>query len=226
MSFISDFLTQRPNRYFWPGMRLLVKSHSAFACEIALEQGMNFVKTCGVGGDYVEFGVFQGRTFMAACHLARERGLDMQLWAFDSFEGLPDNEGEFHSGGYRCDLQSFKRNLNKFMRKSSRIHIVPGWFSDSLKDDNPDLKPLRPVAMAWIDCDLYQSAVPVLNFLTHRVQDGTLLFFDDWFNFKGRHDCGEQRACNEWLLREPQITFTEYSRFGWHGKSFIVRLAS
>jgi len=48
----------------------------------------------------VEFGVFQGRTFAAACFLARERNLQMRFWAFGSFEGLPSDEGEFTRGAY------------------------------------------------------------------------------------------------------------------------------
>ena len=49
---------------------------------------------------------------------------------------------------------------------------------DGLVPNNPLLKPLKPVAVAWVDCDLYESTQPVLEFLTGRLQDGSLIFFD------------------------------------------------
>ena len=210
------------NRYFRFGARYLAKIPSAFSREIALEQAMEYVKTCKIAGDYLEFGVYQGRTFSAACFLARERRLDMQLWAFDSFEGLPSDEGEFAKGAYKYGREDFLRNVKKCVSDLSDVHTVPGWFSESLKPGNPALNGLAKIAVAWIDCDLYESTVPVLEFLTTRIQDGTLLFFDDWFNFKGRPDFGEQKACNEWLAKNPGIKLMPYSRFGWHGQSFIA----
>jgi O-methyltransferase len=221
---IRRLFASAPNRYFRFGMRYLAKVPSAFAREIALEQAMNFVKQCKVPGDYLEFGVWQGRTFSAACYLARERGLDMQFWAFDSFEGLPSNEGEFQTGTYKCGQEAFLKNVRKCIGDVSRVHVVPGWFSDTLGNGNPQLSHLGPVAVAWVDCDLYESTKPVLEFLTHRLQDGSLIFFDDWYCVKGRSDCGEQRACREWLERNPAIKLMEYAKIAWHGQAFIVHL--
>lgn len=43
------------------------------------------------GGDYLEFGVYRGRALMAAYFAAQRASLtDMRFYAFDSFEGLPD----------------------------------------------------------------------------------------------------------------------------------------
>ena len=54
-------------------------------------------------GDYLEFGVFRGTSFINACRLARRYRLDkMRFFAFDSFEGLPDSEGVvMRRGGLR-----------------------------------------------------------------------------------------------------------------------------
>jgi hypothetical protein len=86
--------------------------------------------------------------------------------------------------------------------------------------------PLRKAALVWIDCDFYESTVPVLEFITDYVQDGTLLIFDDWFCFRGDPERGEQRAFAEWLARNPWIRAGELLRFGWHGSSFILRCAA
>jgi O-methyltransferase len=212
--------------YFLFGVRQLLKITAGLPKERALDEAMYFVKSCEVQGDYLEFGVFQGRTFSAACFLARERLLKMQFWAFDSFEGLPSSEGEFQRGKYNCDQESFLRNVKKSVKDLSGIHIVPGWFDKTLVKDNPLLKAIGRAAIVWVDCDLYESTVPVLKFLTDRLQDGSLIYFDDWFCFKGRSDFGEQRACREWLVRNPHIQLTPFSRFGCFGQSFIVHLSS
>src|SRR5204863_3721987 len=94
--------------------------------------------------------------------------------------------------------------------------------SDTLSLENQSISALKAVAIAWIDCDLYESTKPVLEFLAERLSPGSVICFDDWFNIKGRPDCGEQKACEEWLARNPQLRLTPYSRFGWHGQSFIV----
>jgi O-methyltransferase len=212
-------------RFFRYGIRHAVKFHSAFAREIALEQAMNFINCCQVAGDYLEFGVWTGRSFSAACYLAKERGLNMHFWAFDSFEGYPSAEGTFEAGGRKCSRERFLTNVKKNVRDLSRIHVVKGWYSDTLRPDNPDLAKLNQVAIAWIDCVLYESTKPVLEFLTNRLQDGSLLFFDDWFCHKGNPDFGEQKACREWLQQNPSISLIEYSRFNWDGKSFIVHIS-
>ena len=80
---------------------------------------------------------------------------------------------------------------------------------------------IKKAALIWVDCDLYESTVPVLNFITDYVQDGTIIVFDDWFSFKGNLNMGEQRAFREWLKKNPSIRATEFHRFA-TGNSFIL----
>ena len=69
-------------------------------------------------------------------------------------------------------------------------------------------------AIVWIDCDLYESTVPVLDFIVPFVQTGTIFCFDDWFSFAGHFMKGEIRATREWLERNPDIRLTQYRDFG------------
>ena len=75
-----------------------------------------------------------------------------------------------------------------------------------------------------IDCDLYESTVPVLEFLTDLVGQGTILIFHDWFRFRASPNCGEQRACREWLERNPHLELVEFWREGPQTVSFVVNL--
>ena len=62
----------------------------------------------------------------------------------------------------------------------------------------------------------------MLDFLTPRVRTGTVLLFDDWHCFRNRPDRGEQRACSEWLERNPSIALRPIMSFGFHGQAFTV----
>ena len=56
-----------------------------------LGQAFEFAKINQVPGDYLEFGLWRGKTFSYAYRMMhRYRRGDMKLWGFDSFQGLPD----------------------------------------------------------------------------------------------------------------------------------------
>jgi hypothetical protein len=73
-----------------------------------------------------------------------------------------------------------------------------------------------------IDCDLYESTVPVLEFITPLLQQGTILIFDDWFRFRGSRHHGERRACHGWLQRNPGVELEDWYQEGPQCKAFLV----
>jgi O-methyltransferase len=82
---------------------------------------------------------------------------------------------------------------------------------------------LERAAIVWLDADLYSSTVPVLNFITPLVQDGTVLVFDDWFSFRGSPFKGVQKAFYEWVEAvSDDFVLVEYQRDSWKRNSFIV----
>lgn len=207
--------------------KLNVKSKSHERTDF-LRKIMNFTHQCGVAGDYLEFGVFKGATFAEAHRIARAKKLDdMRFFAFDSFEGLPVSDQEadrrqFSKGEYSASLELFKSNIRKAGVKIDEAQIVKGWFKDTLNADTKKKLGLKSAAVVWVDSDLYESAVTVLDFITDLVADGTILVFDDWYFFKGHPDKGEQRAFKEWLAKNPQFKVSEFHKYFWHGNSFIV----
>jgi hypothetical protein len=104
----------------------------------------------------------------------------------------------------------------------SKVISIKGWFDQTLNDDTAKEFQIDKIAAAWIDGDLYESTVPVLNFLTSRISVGTIILFDDWRVFRNLPDYGEQRACKEWLAENPQISLREIFSFGHHGVAFTV----
>jgi hypothetical protein len=176
-----------------------------------------------IAGDYAEFGVFRGHTTIEAWKASRRHGLsDMHFWLFDSFQGLPEVAGEdaggpFQTAEFSFGQKEYEDNLRRSGIDPSRVRIVPGFFSETLQGLGTD----RKFSVVWIDCDLYESTVPVLEWLSDKLVDGAVVCFDDWFTFKGKADKGEQRATAEWLERNSGITLMPYRDFHWAGKSFL-----
>jgi O-methyltransferase len=201
------------------------------ARELLLYNALQFVLMNRVPGDYLEFGVFEGANFVAAYHLAKSFGLhSMRFHAFDSFDGLPAIDGidangfrHFQEGEFRSSSETFMHNVTSKGLDPSRLTVTAGWFDQVLSEQTRHSLAIDKAAVVFIDCDLYESTVPILDFITDYVQEGTVVIFDDWFCFRGNPDRGEQRAFREWLQRHPDIQATELFRFGWQHNSFVLR---
>lgn len=170
----------------------------------------------GVVGDYHEFGVFQGRSFIQAAKkflksLPPEEAEKMNFWAYDSFEGLPETEDKytpahFSKGAFLAPQDLFLKNVTAAGIDRDKVQVVPGFYDKSL---TPELAKKafarRKVAMTYIDCDIYESTVPVLKYLTAGLQVGSVIVVDDWVRYHAHPQHGMQRAFNEWLEENPSI---------------------
>lgn len=174
-----------------------------------LQKGLRFLMVNNIKGDYAEFGVFKGSTFITSYHLAQlEKQKDMKFYAFDSFEGLPkpektDTDFIWKEGDYCCSLKDFKKNLKKGGVNMNKVICIKGKFKESLKKQHN----YRKLSFIFIDCDYYSSAKEVLNYIKPYLQEGTLILFDDWYCFKASKEQGEQRAFNEFLKENKNFSF-------------------
>jgi hypothetical protein len=147
-------------------------------------------------GLILEFGVFSGETIN---HLAA-RLPDRPVYGFDSFEGLPENwrpgfpKGAFH----RANLPVVRGN----------VKLVVGWFDQTLPGFLA-ANPAIPVALLHVDCDLYSSTVTVLHQLGDRIGEGTIIVFDEYFNYPGWRD-HEFKAFKEFV----ELTGIRYEYIG------------
>jgi O-methyltransferase len=203
--------------------------------EMMLHTCFEYASLGEVKGDYVEFGIWQGRSMIAAYHLSRRfRELsNMRFYGFDSFEGIPPltkNKSEAHEfppGSFRAGLEEVQHNLRNAKVDMGRVTLIPGWYAETLNDKTKQRLPLRAAAVVNVDCDVFESTVPVLDFIEPYLVDGSIVIFDDWYCFRNREELGQQRAFSEWLDRNRHIKATSYKQFGWDGKSFIInRLSS
>lgn len=138
-----------------------------------------------VSGMILEFGVYSGYTINRFAALVPER----RIVGFDSFEGLPETwNSTFRKGSLRC---------TKLPAVRDNVELVVGWFDTTLQQFLAK-HPNDPVALLHIDCDLYSSTNTVLSLLASRIVPGTVIVFDEYFNFPGwrKH---EYRAFQEFV---------------------------
>lgn len=144
-------------------------------------------------GDIAEFGVYAGATTRELAKYGRT------VWAFDTFAGLPkedwdetidtiDLPGKFMVPGAVLEELSAIEN----------VRPVVGRFSDTL----PSLK--ASIALAYVDCDFYQSTRQALAWLAENMVPGGVAIFDDYATHPGvRKAIGEFTAdgdeFSEWL---------------------------
>ena len=193
-------------------------------------QVFDFLKENEIAGDYHEFGCHRARTFRMALTEARRKNLhDMAFWAFDSFAGLPAPEtetsvGKWTQGALATSEQEFLRLIGEHGIYTDKVRTVKGLYGDSL---TPALKQQfessgRRIALANIDCDLYESAVPVFDFIEPLLQAGSVLYIDDLFvGNRGNPGRGLARAFVEYRQRS-RWRFVRHLDIGWWGRSYIA----
>jgi Macrocin-O-methyltransferase (TylF) len=122
-------------------------------------------------GAILEFGVAGGHTIGQIA----ERAKGKPVHGFDSFEGLPENwsghltmRGAFNQGG-------------KLPQVPANVTLHKGWFDATL----PAWKAAHDdrIGFLHVDCDIYASARFVLANLADRFQIGTVIRFDEYFNY-------------------------------------------
>jgi len=204
--------------------------------DVAAELAMQWRKH-RVRGDYLEFGTYQGKSFTAFYRAAEKYGVDdMRFFGFDSFEGLPEtdtcgpakpggNPAAFAAGNYAYSQDRFEATLEKNGVDVSKVTLIPGFYNESLTSSLKTELAIESAGIINVDCDLYESTVDVLSFVTEYVRTGTLLLFDDWLAYASPFR-GEPQACSEWLARNPQIYLTEYFKYRETGVAFIVTILS
>ncbi|MEO8372396.1 MAG: TylF/MycF/NovP-related O-methyltransferase [Candidatus Solibacter sp.] len=196
-----------------------------------IAQAFEFIRLNQIRGDYLEFGLWQGKTFLHARRMKKLYGIDdMHLWGFDSFHGLPavpgTSAGIWTGGQFACTQQNFTAIMASQGLEREEYTLVPGFYDTSLNAAQHAAMKGRKAALVYIDCDLYESTVPVMNFIEPYLITGTIVCFDDFFCYAGSPEYGEQRALGEFLETHPDLTFQRYLTYCPVGQSFIVNRRS
>ncbi|MGR6964406.1 TylF/MycF/NovP-related O-methyltransferase [Geodermatophilus sp. URMC 61] len=134
-------------------------------------------------GMALEFGVYTGGTLTV---IAQARG-GRDVFGFDSFAGLPEDwRSRYPAGAFEVDA----------VPTIPGAELVVGLFEDTLSGflaDHPG-----PVAFLHLDADLYSSTRTVLDHVGPRLHPGTVVLFDEYFNYAGWEE-HEHRAWQEFV---------------------------
>lgn len=167
-----------------------------------------------IDGYYFEFGCHEANTMRMAWKHFRYL-FKWDFVAFDSFEGLPeiaeiDRQEIWAKGRLKTAEDTFVDIVTGAGMPRDRLTVVKGFYDRSLTPVlAARLKP-RKAAVVYIDCDLYESTVPVLEFIRDFLQPGTVIVFDDWNCFLGDPERGERRAWAEFTARHPELRFVPF----------------
>ena len=156
-------------------------------CERILEEKLE--------GDFAECGVMAGGQIAVMCRVLDKHRDPRLVHAFDSYEGIPmagDNDLElcrktygYHapgtelktSGESASTIENMLGNLRKWGVGTQRVRTYKGWFEETLAKYAESVGPL---ALLRIDVDLYDSTVPVLEYLYPKVVSGGFIVDDDF----------------------------------------------
>ena len=128
--------------------------------------------------DYLEFGVFQGKSLLKWAELNTDTS--SRFFGFDSFHGLVEdfaNEWFVYRKGHFTTHGRIPETSDR------RVTFVPGLFQESLRLFLSEYQPQRQLVIN-IDCDLHSSTLYVLATLDHllTLNDGAIVIFDEFSN--------------------------------------------
>jgi len=163
---------------------------------------------------FLEFGIFEGHSILEYYNAYVENEIQPFFFGFDSFQGLPEEKvdqyspwtiGEFSTHGF----------VNIKLLNKDGLHLIPGWFHETLNQETFKKFNGKKVGLVHIDCDTYTSTLEVLEFLIQYdlMTDGTLIVYDDWGAWKianldesQKFDVSEAKAHKE-ICEKYNLTF-------------------
>ncbi len=177
----------------------------------ALIQAVKYIAENDIKGSMVECGAWRGGSMMAAALvLQRHHRRDIDLYLYDTFEGMPPpDSNDFDSRGKAAStqlaetprnrdstlwayapLEDVRGNLARTGYDDSRLHFIKGKVEDTLPAQAPD----GPIALLRLDTDWYASTKHELEHLYPKLTPGGVLILDDYGWWKGSKQAYDEYA--------------------------------
>lgn len=131
-----------------------------------------------IEGDYLEFGILKGKSLLHSFNCAKKLNIkNLNFYGFDSFEGFPvENHEFFIKNNFLSNYKKVKTTFIKF----KNVHIIKGFFNETLKQDN--VNEIKKISFVFIDCDIYESALSIMPFIKDRISIGGIIMIDDFLS--------------------------------------------
>ena len=199
---------------------------------LAIKKALYITAHEQINGNYLEFGVFTGSSFNYAIKVNKKIETifgksNCEFIGFDSFKGFGEVKKEDIHPGFKDNIFSVNerkviKNINK-IAKGEKIKLIKGFYQETIKYKTTiDLGIPNKSRVVMIDCDLKESTELALKFIKPSLQEGTILIFDDFLDFKGSMEKGECGAFENFKRENPNILFRRAFDYGYRGRAFIV----
>lgn len=197
---------------------------------LALKKALYLTSLERMEGDYLEFGVFTGSSFVFAVKANRQlRAISdtkTRFFGFDSFSGFgavssADEHPFYQDNTFSVDAQKVIGNIRR-QTKEAEITIIPGFFEDTLTKKSACDYGINLARVIFIDCDLLGPALLALEFAQPLLQKGTVLLMDDFYSYRGDPELGVQGAFAEFNRRHPQYVWRRVYDYGFGGIAMIA----
>jgi len=149
----------------------------------------------GVPGEFVELGVYKGNSAGILAMLARRHG--RHVFLFDTFGGF--DERDLRGVDSQQSVQFADTSLTgvRMLLGTENITYVQGFFPESVeKFEMP-----QRIAVAHIDCDLYEPMKAGLEWFYPRLSPGGIMLLHD---YSSGHWPGATRAIDEFFRNLPE----------------------
>jgi hypothetical protein len=164
-----------------------------------LLEAMNVIESENIPGDFIETGVWRGGLpIIMRAHLNNIGNKERLVYIADSFQGLPNDSTDPKDRAAHALLDPIQHlstsrkqvedGLNFFGLNDNQIVFLEGWFKDTLVN-----LPDRPIALARLDGDYYESTMDAIETIYPKLSKGGFLIVDDY-----NLPLGCKRAINEY----------------------------
>jgi hypothetical protein len=145
---------------------------------------------------------------------------DFRIFLFDSFEGLPEYSDEkdknfaWSKVEFKGTVEDIKNVIERtYHRIISNVTFIKGYYEETLTERLIKELSQYPPSLINIDVDYYKSAKIALNFVGKIAQEGTIVYFDDIYEYLGNPTKGELAAIEEYNRGDNNIKLAHFRHF-------------
>lgn len=181
-----------------------------------------------IRGDFVEFGVYRGRSLVETIRMANKRLKEKHsFYGFDSFEGMPSTKKPL-TERLREDwaMGTFADTSLKFVQDRLDNARVKAILVKGVFDKLPLLKEfgVNKIRFAHLDADIYEGYRDALKHILPHIQIGTIIMFDEFLapshpDHQSVRDHA-MRAIREW--EEKEKINLHLIRFEWASALCVI----
>lgn len=178
---------------------------------------LNSILIQNIKGDIVEIGCHIGESTVILQQIVQKMDASRNLYAFDSFCGVPDSvnedEGVYKKGDMKVSLEQFYKSFDILGLK--KPIVISGWFEKTLSVSLP-----KEIAFVLLDADLYSSTLISLQEIYPRLNKGAICLLGVYYNPDSHFNVtsnsayrspGVKKACDQFFKDKSEHIDTLYA---------------